>query len=218
MTLWWFNADWYLVDNWWWGSLLVWISKPSCRSNKKNLYKHYRQWCRWNPLILRTSSLSEVKRYDDEDYLSYSLCVKKLLWMQSEPSSFFFSSQMNSTVCFRDVCLPVRHRVICKLTIYGRAKSQDVECAAPKPWIPARGAQLKVERKSPDRLDETRPLQASTPDSLFLNSPDRLHSEVSSKSASDCQGSKSITIIHLTYFTAPQSCQNKSLACNLADL
>lgn len=37
---------------------------------------------------------------------------------------------------------------MCKLTIYGRAKSQDVECAAPKNWIPARGPLLKVEEKN----------------------------------------------------------------------
>lgn len=46
------------------------------------------------------------------------------------------------------VGLPLRHRVMCKLTIYGRAKSQDVECAAPKNWIPARGPLLKVEEKN----------------------------------------------------------------------
>ncbi len=70
---------------------------------------------------------------------------------------------MSSSVCFRDVGLPVRHRVICKLTIYGRAKSQDVECAAPKSWIPAGGSLLKVERereKERERERERRKLRA----------------------------------------------------------
>ena len=64
----------------------------------------------------------------------------------------FVSSRISSSVCFRDVGLPVRHRVICKLTIYGRAKSQDVECAAPKTWIPAKGSLLKEERKKKKTL------------------------------------------------------------------
>lgn len=44
----------------------------------------------------------------------------------------FIPSQIRPSVCFKDVGLLVRHHIICKLTIYGRAKSQDVECAAPK--------------------------------------------------------------------------------------
>ncbi len=64
---------------------------------------------------------------------SFRLIENTLKAEQSDPSSFYCSSQMSSFVCFRDVGLPVRHRVIFKLTIYGRAKSQDVECAAPKP-------------------------------------------------------------------------------------
>lgn len=65
---------------------------------------------------------------------SFHVMKNTLKAEQSDPSSFSrCPSQMSSSVGFRDVGLPVRNRVIGELTIYGRAKSQDVECAAPRP-------------------------------------------------------------------------------------